>query len=87
MGARLLAARALLSEGWALDNQGRTKEALVVDQEAKTALVAVGDRVGEARAVKNIADAIDDEGNYVAARKAYEEALRICTVTSTIARA
>ena len=77
IGARLLGARALLSEGWALDNLGRTKEALAVDQQAKELFAGVGDRVGVGRAVKNIADAIDDQGNYAGARKAYEEALAI----------
>jgi eukaryotic-like serine/threonine-protein kinase len=79
IGARLLVARGLLSEGWALDNLGKTKEALAVDREAQGLFAAVGDRVGVARAVKNIADALDDQGDYAGARKAYEQALSICS--------
>src|SRR5262249_41790700 len=61
-GDRLLAARALLMEGWAWRNLGDQAKAIAVSLEAKTIYEAVGDRVGESRALHNLANIAEGLG-------------------------
>ncbi len=74
-GARLLAAAALLRESWARNQLGDRKPAFELAEKAKAICVEVGDRAGEARAWKNVADVLDDEGDSTSARDAYGRAL------------
>ena len=73
--SRLLAAAALLRESWARNQVGDRKAALEVAERAKAIYAEVGDRAGEARAWKNIADVLDDGGDSTAAKGAYQRAL------------
>lgn len=76
-GAQRLVAQALLAKGWALDNMGRTEEAIKADKEAQQILASLGDRFGVARALKNIADALDDQGKLADSVASYQEALKV----------
>lgn len=72
---RLLTAAALLRVSWARNQLGDRKPALEAAEKAKAIYVEVGDRAGEARAWKNVADVLDDQGDSTSARGAYEKAL------------
>ena len=72
---RLLAAAALLRESWARNQMGDRKPALEAAERAKAIYAEVGDRAGEARAWKNVADVLDDQGDSTSAKGAYEKAL------------
>jgi tetratricopeptide (TPR) repeat protein len=76
-GASIMAADALLSEGWALDNLSDLPNAARTDEQARKTFVALGDQAGEARALKNLGDALDDKRDYEGAKHAYQQALDI----------
>jgi len=76
-GARLLMAQSLLRQCWAFYNLGEPKPAIDRAEKARRMFADVRDRVGEAQALKNIADVMDDAGDHVNAQKTYEEALAI----------
>jgi tetratricopeptide (TPR) repeat protein/DNA-binding winged helix-turn-helix (wHTH) protein len=78
LGARALMARALLSEGWALDNLGEFDAAIQAADEAKQIFASVGDKAGVARSLKNVGDTLTDRGDFAKAKATYEEALPIC---------
>jgi len=76
-GTRLLVARAQLSAGWAVHNLGQPKQAIDLDENARHAFSSMGDQEGEAHALKNIADVLDDQGDHAKAQRIYEQALAI----------
>jgi len=76
-GARLLVARARLSECSALRNLGDVKGAISACEEAQRISNEAGDRFGVATALNNIGNALYDQGDLAAARKSYGEVLRI----------
>jgi len=76
-GARLLVADARLRECWAFYNLGQPKPAIEVAEQARKLFAAIGDRGGEARSLKNIADVEDDDGHHAEAQAMYERALAI----------
>ena len=77
LGARLLVARARLSQCSALRNLGDIKGAIPACQEAQRISAESGDRFGVATALNNIGNALYDQGDLAGARKSYEEVVRI----------
>ena len=76
-GARLLVARARLSQCSALRNLGDVKGAIPACQEAQRISSEAGDRFGVATALNNIGNALYDQGDLPGARKSYEQVLEI----------
>ncbi len=76
-GERLMAARALLLEGWAWHNLGDSAKSVATSQEAKATYEAVGDRVGVARALHNLGIDSLQHGKLDEAEKQFNEALAI----------
>ncbi len=77
-GNRWLVARAQLRLCWALDylaKDGQRQQAQRLAEEAEQTLKNLGDKGGQALAVKNIADVVDDGGNHVAAVPIYQRAV------------
>jgi tetratricopeptide (TPR) repeat protein len=77
LGARLLVARAWLSECSARRNLGDIKGAIPACQEAQRISAEAGDRFGVATALNNIGNALYDQGDLPGARNSYEEVVRI----------
>jgi tetratricopeptide (TPR) repeat protein len=78
-GERLLAARALLLEGWAWHNLGDNAKATAVSLEAKAAYDEVGDRVGESRALHNLGNIASGQSKLDEAEKYFHQAIAIRT--------
>jgi tetratricopeptide (TPR) repeat protein/TolB-like protein len=76
-GARLLAADAHLARAWALRILGRRSEARDLAEGVRQTYGELGDRGGVARALKNLADILHDQGDLVGARRAYDQGLQI----------
>lgn len=76
-GAKLLVASAQLRQCWAHYKLGEPEKAIRKAEEARRIFVAMGDRGGEAKALKNLADVIDDQGDHAGGIKTYEKALAI----------
>ena len=76
-GAGLLAARARLELGWALERLGQLPDAASVLAQARSAYTRAGDHEGEARAVLSTAAARYDQGDLTGARRLYDEGLNI----------
>ena len=76
-GARLIAASALMNECNALDHLGYVKEALAACTAAQRAHAEAGDRDRVARDMNGIANILQEQGNFVAAKPKYEQALVI----------
>ena len=76
-GARLLVARARLSQCSALRNLGDVKGAIPACQEAQRISAEAGDRFGVATALNNIGNALYDQGDLAGARKSYEQVVEI----------
>jgi serine/threonine protein kinase/tetratricopeptide (TPR) repeat protein len=74
-GERLLAARALLLEGWAWHKLGDQAKATAVSLEAKSTYEAVGDRVGQSRALHNLANIAEGQGKNDEGEKYFLEAI------------
>ncbi len=75
VGARLLMANALLRQCWALNSTGDRRQALAVARQAKDIFADAVDSGGEARAVKNIGDVLDDGGQHAEGLHSYDVAL------------
>jgi len=78
VGARLLAAEALVARAWALRNLGRFDEALAGAERSRALAAELGDRGGEAAAGAAAAGVLADRGDLDGARVAYEAALALC---------
>jgi len=76
-GATLLLATARLDQAWLFENIGRLDEVDGVVREAMPLYVAANDRRGVARALTLKAIAREDQGDYLGAKKGYEESLAI----------
>jgi tetratricopeptide (TPR) repeat protein len=76
-GAKAILAQALLRQCWAFHQLGRESDAIAKAQEARATFTALHDRAGEAQALKNLADIVDDDGDHVQGRKLYESALAL----------
>jgi len=76
-GATLLLATARLDQAWLFENIGRLDEVEGVVREAMPLYVAANDRRGVARALTLKAIAREDQGDYLGAKKGYEESLAI----------
>jgi eukaryotic-like serine/threonine-protein kinase len=76
-GATLLLATARLDQAWLFENLGRLDEVEGVVREAMPLYVAANDRRGVARALTLKAIAQEDQGDYLGAKKGYEESLAI----------
>ncbi|HXT50046.1 MAG TPA: tetratricopeptide repeat protein, partial [Thermoanaerobaculia bacterium] len=74
-GARLLRARALLYEGWALRNLGDAERAQGVTAEAEGLFQQAGDESGVAKARVQRASLLYDQGDLETARRTFEKAL------------
>jgi len=74
-GARLLRARALLLEGWALRNLGDAQRAQGVTAEAEGLFQQAGDESGVAKARVQRASLLYDQGDLGTARRTFEGAL------------
>jgi DNA-binding winged helix-turn-helix (wHTH) protein/tetratricopeptide (TPR) repeat protein len=72
-----LMAQALLRKGWALNNMGKTVDAIKVDREAQQIADSIGDRNHVGWALKNIADVLDDEGKLADSIATYQQALQV----------
>lgn len=75
--ARRIVAQALIAKGWALDNMGKTKEAVEAGAEAQQIFAAIDDQSGVATALKNIGDALIDQGKPVESLASYRQALDV----------
>ena len=76
-GATLLLATARLDQAWLFENIGRLDEVEEVVREAMPLYVAANDRRGVARALTLKAIARENQGDYLGAKKGYEESLAI----------
>ncbi len=76
-GASLLLARARLDQAWAFENLGQFDQVDGLVREAKQLYAAAQDRKGAADAVTVGAIAMEMEGDYLGAKKGYEESLAI----------
>jgi len=76
-GQRLIGARALLLEGWAWRNLGDLAKATAVSLEAKEIYQTVGDRVGESRALHNLAGIAEGQGKNDEGEKFFLQAIAI----------
>ncbi len=76
-GERLTRARALLLEGWALQNLGKLEQAAAVSEEAKSIYESVGDRAGISRAVHNLGTIAVASGKLNEAEQQFESAAAI----------
>jgi len=76
-GARLLVARARLADCWFYHRLGELDQAITSCQSASDIYGKAGDRNNMAWALNNIANVAADEGDYVVARKMYQESLAL----------
>lgn len=76
-GASLLVGKALLAQAWLLDNLGRMDEMDRAIHEAREVYVAAHDNKGVADCASMSAIALEVQGDYTGARKAYAESLQI----------
>jgi eukaryotic-like serine/threonine-protein kinase len=76
-GASLLLAEARLAQAWAFENLGRTEDIDGVVREAKELYLAAHVRRGAARAATMEAITLANQGDYLGAKKGYEESLAI----------
>jgi tetratricopeptide (TPR) repeat protein len=80
-GAKLLVARARISECGALANLSENEKATLSCEEGKRIYAEAGDRGGLARALHTMAEVPRNQGDFAAAEKLYQQAL---TITSEI---
>lgn len=74
LGAQLVLANALLRDSWASNSLSDRNRAIETAENARRIFLAAGDPGGEARANKNLADAVDDSGDHVRGAMLYEQA-------------
>lgn len=80
-GARLLEARARLTEGWALQSLGKPGEAASSFEDGRRIFTEAGDQDAAAAALDDIAVLDAKQGNLEAARKAFEESISMARST------
>ncbi len=77
LGARLLIANALLTEGNAWQELGETPRAIAAAEEARQIYAAAGDRGGESRALRAAGIGLRSQGDLAAAKAMYERGLAV----------
>ncbi len=77
IGAKLLEAHALQLEANAWERMGQTQKSIDRSQHAEDLFVAAGDRRGAAVTLLNVGDVLFDKGDFVGARKQFEQALPV----------
>lgn len=77
LGARLLAAQAVLQQCWALRNTGDLESAKTAGQQAQQVFASEGDLRQQARSLTCIGNLLDDQGNLSEARAAHRQALAL----------
>ena len=77
LGARLLIANALLTEGNAWQELGEPPKAIAAAEEARQIYAAAGDRGGESRALRAAGIALRSQGDLAGARAMYERGLAV----------
>ena len=77
IGAKLLEAQALRLEANAWERLGQTQKSIERSQQARDLFVAAGDRRGAAVTLLSVGDVLFDKGDYVGARKQFDEALPV----------
>jgi serine/threonine protein kinase/predicted negative regulator of RcsB-dependent stress response len=77
IGAKLIEAQALRLEANAWERLGQTQKSMQLSQQARDLFVAAGNRRGAAVTLLNVGDVLFDQGDYVGARKQFDEALRV----------
>ena len=77
IGAKLLQAQALRLEANAWERMGQPQKSIELSQQARDLFAAAGDRRAAAVSWLNVGDALFDEGDFVAARKQFDEALPV----------
>jgi tetratricopeptide (TPR) repeat protein/predicted Ser/Thr protein kinase len=80
-GARLLLARALDDQAWALLGLGELKQASVAAQQSRELYAAAGDTFGASRALGDGATVLLTQGDIAGATRAFEESLQIARRT------
>jgi eukaryotic-like serine/threonine-protein kinase len=80
-GASLLLARARREQAWLFENSGKQDQVEGAIREAKQLYLAANDRQGVAAAATLEAIALERQGDYLGAKKKYEESLGIYRVT------
>jgi eukaryotic-like serine/threonine-protein kinase len=75
LGARLLAAQAVLQQCWALRNTGDLQNAKAAGQQAQQVFASEGDLRQEARSVTCIGNVLSDQGSLAAAQSMHQRAL------------
>jgi tetratricopeptide (TPR) repeat protein/TolB-like protein len=86
-GARFVVAQSRADEGWALERLGQTSEATAALAEAERLFADSGNVLGAANAVHTIGNVRLGKGDFVAARKAYNDALAVFRRLGTQKRA
>ena len=77
IGAKLLQAQALRLEANAWERMGQPQKSMELSQQARALFAAAGDRRGAALTLLSVGDALFDKGDFVAAKKQFEEALPV----------
>jgi tetratricopeptide (TPR) repeat protein/predicted Ser/Thr protein kinase len=77
IGAKLLEAQALRLEANAWERLEQTQKSIERSQQARDLFVAAGDRRGAAVTLLGVGDVLFDKGDYVGARKQFDEALPV----------
>ena len=77
LGERLLVARSLFKQGWALSRMGEPQQALDVLGKAKGLFDAAGDKQGAASTLRVVATVLLGQGNYTKTKQTCQEALQI----------
>src|SRR6202171_1036353 len=80
-GASLLLAKHRREQAWLFENSGKQDEVEGAIREAKQLYVAANDQLGVAATATLEAIALEREGDYLGAKKKYEESLRIYRVS------
>jgi serine/threonine protein kinase/tetratricopeptide (TPR) repeat protein len=78
-GERLILARALIMESWAIFNLGDPEKAITMSLESKGIYESVGDRVGVSRALHNLGTFSMQLGKFDDAQKYFEQTIAIRT--------
>ncbi len=77
IGAKLLEAQALRLEANAWERMEQTQKSIELLQQARDVFVVAGDLRGAAVTLLGVGDVLFDKGNYVGARKQFDEALPV----------
>ena len=77
VGANLLMAQSLQQEANAWERLGQTQKTIELSQQSSNLFIAAGDRRGSAVGSLTVGDVLYDRGDFVGARKQYEQALNV----------